>query len=72
MQLRILDTTPVPEGLQQQAATGAGPETESFGQREAGASTSAVPVMAPLSVRANKRARCSKRGGRHSQRTGGV
>ena len=46
MQPRILDTRPVPGGLQQQAATGAGPEIDCFGQQETGVSTSAVPAMA--------------------------
>ena len=63
MQPRTLDTTPVPGGLQQQVATGAGPGTDSFGQREAGVSISAVPAMAPLSVGGEQASEVQQEGG---------
>ena len=68
MQPRILDATPVPGGLQLQAATGAGPETDCFGQQVAGISTRAVPAIAPLSVGGEQSERGAARRGTRSGR----
>ena len=53
----------MPRRLQEQTETGAGPETDCFGQRETGVSTSAVPAMAPLSVGGEQASEVQQEGG---------